>query len=111
VGNLKLAEFITGQTSPSVYRATHYTDNAPKAPFNETSLDYTHSSPEYWINVPLKQEVTVDDVIYVEAINSKKGNAGHGSYSSTQLDQNHFFYFGPMQVCEYPADIDLSEAP
>jgi hypothetical protein len=82
----------------------------PKAPFNVSSLDYTQTYPEYWIDVPLKQEVMVDDVERIEQVNSKDGNAGHGSTSASQsLDPNHSYYFGPMQVCILPVDFDASE--
>ncbi|CAG8384717.1 unnamed protein product [Penicillium salamii] len=111
VGNYKLAEYITDTKPISVYRATHYTDSAPKGPFNVPDLDYTQSSPEYWINKPLEEEVTAEDVIFVEGINSKKGNAGHGNVTSGLPDANHLYYFGPMQVCEYPADFAYSALP
>jgi hypothetical protein len=106
VGNYKLAEFITNQRASSVFRATNYTDNVPKAPVNVSALDYSHPSPEYWIDVPLEEKVTAEDVKVIRGINSKEGNAGHGSTSSTQtLDPNHEWYFGPVQVCVLPADI------
>ncbi|KAJ5344756.1 hypothetical protein N7452_002760 [Penicillium brevicompactum] len=110
VGNYKLAEYITNVKPRSVYRATHYTDSVPKAPQDE-KLDYTQTSPEYWISVPLKEDVTAEDVIYVEGINSQEGNAGHGSNSTGGMpDANHLWYFGPMQVCTLPADFASSAA-
>lgn len=106
-----MAEYITNTKPSSVYRATHYTDSVPKAPQDKPDLDYTQTSPEYWITVPLKEDVTAEDVMYVEGINSQKGNAGHGSNSTGGMpDANHLWYFGPMQVCTLPTDFDSSAA-
>ncbi|CAG8075750.1 unnamed protein product [Penicillium olsonii] len=112
VGNYQLAEYITKAKPNSVYRATHYTDSAPKAPENVPGLEYVQSSPEYWINKPLKEEVTAEDVIFLEGINNQEGNAGHGLNATSGMpDANHVWYFGPVQVCEYPADFAYDALP
>lgn len=88
-----------------MYRATHYSDPVPQQP-SVASLDYAQIAPEYWISVPLQDEVTAKDVQYLNEMNSPKGNAGHaGSFSPDAPDMNHMFYFGPMSVCALPSDM------
>ncbi|KAI1837803.1 hypothetical protein DTO006G1_4538 [Penicillium roqueforti] len=101
-GNLKMAEFITQQHEPvSVYRATHHKDLIPAIPFISPGFDYTHPSPEYWIDQPSFETVTPDVVKVIKGINNQTGNAGQ---RGRRITEEHEWYFGEMFVYNTPAD-------
>lgn len=96
-----LVEFITNQTPPpSVYRATHASDPVPKLPFDNRFWNWSHTSPEYWIDQSTGEEVTPSVVHFIQGIDNQSGNAG----TAENLGQDHLWYFGNMIVCEDPAD-------
>ncbi|KAJ5894177.1 Lipase class 3 [Penicillium taxi] len=103
VGNFKLAEFITNKIS-NIYRVTHASDPVPLQP---GLWDWSHPSPEYWINQPTNEQlnVTADVVEVIYGIDSEDGNTGqHGSLRKNTAD--HLWYFQAMGVCKQPADFD-----
>ncbi|EHA28261.1 lipase [Aspergillus niger ATCC 1015] len=74
IGNLALADYITGQNMGSNYRVTHTDDIVPKLP--PELLGYHHFSPEYWITSGNDVTVTTSDVTEVVGVDSTAGNDG-----------------------------------
>jgi hypothetical protein len=98
-----LAEYITEQRKPvSVYRSTHLNDSVPALPLHIGWWEYSHPSPEYWINQPTGEVVTPDVVEVIVGIDNPNGNLGQRH--PIGIDASHGWYFGNISVCATPAD-------
>lgn len=93
IGNLALAQYITGQSSGSNYRVTHTDDIVPKLP--PEALGYDHFSPEYWITSGNNVTVTDADVDEIVGIDSTAGNDGTLDDSTSA----HDWYFIDISEC------------
>ncbi|KAK5939369.1 hypothetical protein PMZ80_008673 [Knufia obscura] len=92
VGNADFANFVTGQNGGN-YRVTHAADAVPKLP--GYLLDYRHVSPEYWINAPSNQAVSVGYIQKSFGILDLWGNGG--TLMATISD--HMWYFNEIGAC------------
>ncbi|KAL4905068.1 hypothetical protein BDW74DRAFT_178078 [Aspergillus multicolor] len=99
IGNAATARRTTELTR--LYRATHKSDPVPKLPLTwGFPYDYSQPSPEYWVTAEFGDDVTLDDISYVEGINSQNGIAAAKPANVSV----HMLYFGSMTVCEAPSD-------
>ena len=93
VGNLALAEYVTGQAGGN-NRVTHLDDPVPRLP--PMLLGYVHTSPEYWINKPTNDPVEASDIDEFTGYTETQGNAG-----TTGLDIDaHLWYFNAISACD-----------
>lgn len=94
IGGSKISSYISNQSGGN-FRVTHWNDPVPKVPL--LTMGYVHTSPEYYINKPNKQDVDTGDIqVYEGATNLFKGNQ---AWLVPDVEA-HRWYFGSMYSCD-----------
>ncbi|RMZ76024.1 hypothetical protein DV738_g5149, partial [Chaetothyriales sp. CBS 135597] len=91
VGNILLANFITGQGSN--FRVTHSNDGVPKLP--GYVIGYAHVSPEYWITADTGVYPSTEDFEVSSGPINLSGNGGTSGFSIA----DHKWYFNAISTC------------
>ncbi|KAK3316909.1 Alpha/Beta hydrolase protein [Apodospora peruviana] len=92
VGNIIFAQFVTEQAG-NEYRVTHTDDPVPKLP--PITLNYAHTSPEYWITTDENEVVSASEITVCNGYTTLDCNAGALGVNATA----HVWYFGHTSGC------------
>ena len=94
VGNIVTADFLTKQSDKN-YRITSTSDPVPRVP--GPTLDYMHTSPEYWISMdPDNESPDPMNIWKIVGYFNENGNTGT---KWTTFD-THRHYFGFISGCD-----------